>query len=72
MSCFKLPSDICEEIEQLLCNFWWGDKEGSRKVHWMSWKHLCRAKSKGRMDFRNLEMFNLALLAKQAGLGNSS
>ena len=31
----------------------------------MSWKRLCKSKLKGEMGFRNLQAFNLAMLAKQ-------
>lgn len=64
MSCFKIPDELCEDIEQLMCNLWWGDEEGKRKVHWMSWKKMCRAKDRGGMGFRNLELFNLSLLSR--------
>lgn len=36
MSCFKLPTSICEEINRACANFWWGDYKGSRKAHWIS------------------------------------
>lgn len=33
---------------------------------WKSWTHLCFLNEQGRMGFRDLRAFNLALLAKQA------
>jgi hypothetical protein len=36
-----------------------------RKIHWVNWKKTCKAKSKGGMGFKNLRVFNEALLAKQ-------
>jgi hypothetical protein len=35
------------------------------KIHWMSWKKLGRSKYVGVLGFRDLLMFNKALLAKQ-------
>ena len=32
---------------------------------WKSWDGLCSLKSSGGMRFRNLKLFNMALLAKQ-------
>ena len=28
MSCFKLPRGLCKNIDGVLCDFWWGSKEG--------------------------------------------
>lgn len=34
-------------------------------ISWISWQALCKMKETGRLGFRELETFNLALLAKQ-------
>ena len=65
MSCFRLPDSLCYELNSLVCQFWWGQKEKERKMAWISWGKLCQPKSEGGMGFKDLKAFNLALLAKQ-------
>ena len=65
MALFKLPRGLCEHITSLVRKFWWGSKQGQRKVAWISWDSMTMPKYKGGMGFRNIEIFNLALLAKQ-------
>ena len=45
MSCFKLPIGLCHEIEALIKKFFWGQRVGGRKVHWIKWEELCKPKS---------------------------
>ncbi|XP_060972000.1 uncharacterized protein LOC115703869 [Cannabis sativa] len=66
MSVFLIPQEVTRDIEGLMSKFWWQSSNNSPKgIHWMSWKKLCKHKSKGGMGFRNLRSFNLALLGKQ-------
>jgi hypothetical protein len=66
MSVFRFPLGLCSELSSLATNFWWGQRSGGRKIHWLSKQQLAKAKSKGGMGFRDLHNFNKALLARQA------
>ena len=35
MSCFKIPDECCQEIENMIAHFWWGSRGG--KMHWLNW-----------------------------------
>lgn len=66
VACFKLPRGLCKHITSLIRNFWWGSKDGKRKTAWVAWDDMVMPKYVGGMGFRDIEVFNLALFAKQA------
>jgi hypothetical protein len=69
MSVFQLPKTLCNEINSMIAKFWGGrgggHKDNDKKVAWMSWEKMGKAKEVGRLGFQDLECFNAALLAKQ-------
>ena len=64
MNWFKLPKGPIKELETVIRKFWWGYSNEGRKIHWVTWEHLCEAKEKGGIGFKEIEIFNDTLLAK--------
>ena len=65
MGVFQLPMKLCEELNAMCAQFWWGQIDNERKIHWKKWSVLAQSKKDGGMRFRDLHSFNLAMLAKQ-------
>lgn len=65
MSVFLLPKTLCGDINAMMARFWLGHKQNDKQIAWLSCSRMGRAKTLGGMGYRDLEWFNLSLLAKQ-------
>ncbi|XP_021761424.1 uncharacterized protein LOC110726278 [Chenopodium quinoa] len=47
MSVFKFPSSFCDELRSLVAQFWWGQKQGERKIHWLLGRNCVGGRKEG-------------------------
>ncbi|KAK2639321.1 hypothetical protein Ddye_027116 [Dipteronia dyeriana] len=65
MGLFKLPMSFIGDIHKLCNKFLWGSSEEKSKIHWCDWRNMCFSKEEKGLGFRDLKIFNRALLTKQ-------
>ncbi|KAM3255382.1 hypothetical protein ACQJBY_048596 [Aegilops geniculata] len=66
MACLDLTKTFCEDLSALIGRYWWSQMDKTNKIHWVSWEKLSKPKKDGGLGFRNLHLFNMAMLARQA------
>lgn len=66
MTCFQLPISRCVRIQSTLTRFWWDPSPEKKKICWVAWEKLTKPKALGGLGIRDIQAFNMTLLAKQA------
>ncbi|XP_042964743.1 uncharacterized protein LOC122298967 [Carya illinoinensis] len=65
MNVFRFPRKLCKDINSMIANFWWSGNKDSRGIHWKGWDKMGENKKNGGMGFRDIDVFNRAMFAKQ-------
>jgi hypothetical protein len=64
MTVFLLTKKFCKSYASAMARYWWSSSLDRKSMHWISWSNLSTPKIKGGMGFRDLHLFNIALLGK--------
>jgi hypothetical protein len=65
MSVYLLPDSTIKEMERMINSFWWGGGTNNKGIKWLAWDRMAYPKARGGMGFRDLHVFNMAMVAKQ-------
>ncbi|GKV46852.1 hypothetical protein SLEP1_g53813 [Rubroshorea leprosula] len=64
MFLYLLPKSVLEELIRIQRNFLWGGTRTNKKISWVKWENVCRAKAKGGLGVPDLQRKNWAMLGK--------
>ncbi|XP_039054492.1 uncharacterized mitochondrial protein AtMg00310-like [Hibiscus syriacus] len=65
MTCYLLREGVIDDIKSQARSYWWSGKQNTRGWAMVAWDKICRSKKFGGMGFRDLSLFNVALLGNQ-------
>lgn len=66
MSIYPYPPFLCDEVQWMLNSYWWRSfSRDSKGIMLLAWDKLTVPKEVGGLGFRELHVFNLAILGKQ-------
>jgi hypothetical protein len=64
LSLFPIPVAVASRIDKIQRDFLWGGMGEGKKFHLVKWSQICQPINLGGLGFRNLRLFNKALLGK--------
>ncbi|XP_026451554.1 uncharacterized protein LOC113351853 [Papaver somniferum] len=65
MDCFKLPKQTRKDLNKLQRDFFWGKSLKNPKGYYPKvWTAVCKPKDMGGLGFKNMELFNSAMITK--------
>lgn len=64
MQTMWIPENICDELNQAVHNFIWGNNEGGRGLHLVKWDTVTCPRAYGVLGIREARLSNTALLGK--------
>ncbi|XP_020873965.1 uncharacterized protein LOC110226467 isoform X2 [Arabidopsis lyrata subsp. lyrata] len=56
---------VQQKLQRQIRRFWWSTLKDKQKIPWVAWRKMTTLKQYRGMGFRDLNLFNIALLAKQ-------
>lgn len=66
MQSSPLPASTCKDIDLRCRRFLWGEQEGLKKIHLVSWDTVCSSKREGGLGLRQAKHQNDAFMMKLA------
>ncbi|MFS7930377.1 putative reverse transcriptase zinc-binding domain-containing protein [Helianthus anomalus] len=64
LSIFAAPKGIIQKMDKIRRDFVWGISDSGRKMRWIRWEYMMKAKKLGGMGLGGIRNFNLAMLSK--------
>jgi hypothetical protein len=62
LSLFPMPNSVAMRIDKIQRDFLWGGMGEGKKFHLVNWSQICQPLKLGGLGFKNLRLFNQALL----------